>query len=97
VIQERVLNRLFILYRNDFFSLRFTAAETGGCKPLSPWENASGWIAHGDHPSAFFQDANYHDQIVKERKRVDTAGRGADSHAGTDLQCCGIGRRVQED
>jgi hypothetical protein len=41
----------------------------------SPWENASGRPSSRRLPSAFFQDANYHDQIVKGRTRLDAKNR----------------------
>ena len=40
----------------------------------SPWENASRPCLRHD-PSAFFQDANYHDQIVKDRRQIRRSSR----------------------
>jgi hypothetical protein len=52
---------------NDFFSL------------IALGERLRDVLAHA--PSAFFQDANYHDQIVKERKRTGATGAASGSHS----------------
>jgi hypothetical protein len=54
---------------NDFFSL------------IALGERLWGVLAHD--PSAFFQDANYHDQIVKEHKRTGATGAASGSHSET--------------
>jgi len=43
-------------------------------------------------PSAFFQDANYHDRIVKERKRVAAAEAAATREDAAGCQDSSIGR-----
>ena len=52
---------------NDFFSL------------IALGERFGNVLAHAS--SAFFQDANYHDQIVKERKRTGAAGAASGPHS----------------
>ena len=52
---------------NDFFSL------------IALGERFQDVLAHAS--SAFFQDANYHDQIVKERKRTGAAGAASGPHS----------------
>ena len=49
-----------------------------------PWENASRGPLETDLLRHSFQDANYHDQIVKERKRASMASADAGPYAGTD-------------
>ena len=52
---------------NDFFSL------------IALGERFRDVLAHAS--SAFFQDANYHDQIVKDRKRTGAAGAASGPHS----------------
>ena len=55
---------------NDFFSL------------IALGERFQDVLAHAS--SAFFQDANYHDQIVKERKRTGATGAASGPHSMSD-------------
>jgi hypothetical protein len=43
---------------------------------IEPWENASRARLENGPLRHSFQDANYHDRIVNERKRACTAGAG---------------------